>query len=110
MRVRASNGTISNEHIQKSILFRPKSLELCGGISIGMFVALLLNPWDRALYCSVTNVRPFIDWRNFSRPFEGVGQSLFQRSISHGLYFPLEKWCMQTANHVTGEVQYKIYL
>ena len=64
--------------------------ELIATFGSGLIVSFSLNFWDRALYLSVINERRFLDFRNFRRPFHGVTQSLCQRAISHGLYFPLE--------------------
>jgi Mitochondrial carrier protein len=51
----------------------------------------VFNPWDRALYLSVSNHRPFLHRLNFDSPMKGVFQTIFQRGISSGLYFPLEE-------------------
>lgn len=51
----------------------------------------IFNPWDRALYLSVSNDRPFLHRLNFVSPMHGVFQTVFQRGISAGLYFPLEE-------------------
>lgn len=51
----------------------------------------IFNPWDRALYLSVANDRPFLHRLNFASPMNGVFQTIFQRGISAGLYFPLEE-------------------
>ncbi len=53
--------------------------------------ALVFNPWDRALYLSVKHERPFLQLDNFRRPMAGVTQTVVQRAISAGLYFPLEQ-------------------
>lgn len=65
-------------------------LLLCG-FSGGLVQAALFNPWDRALYLSIKKDRPFLSSKNFLNPFAGVFQTLFQRAISSGLYFPLEE-------------------
>ena len=82
------------------------SLELLGGGISGLIVAFSLNPWDKALYISVTQHRQFLDLRNFKHPFQGVTQSLFQRTISHGLYFPLESWFVRFSRHHLGMILY----
>lgn len=61
----------------------------CGIIS-GLIQAAVFNPWDRALYLSVMNHRPFLRAENFVNPMAGVMQTITQRAISSGLYFPLE--------------------
>jgi hypothetical protein len=62
----------------------------CGFMS-GILQAVLFNPWDRALYLSVKHNKPFLHASNFVQPMQGVTQTIFQRAISAGLYFPLEE-------------------
>jgi hypothetical protein len=52
-------------------------------------VAGIFNPWDRALYLSVWRDRPFLDARNWKKPYKGFNQAVFHRTLSGGLYFPL---------------------
>lgn len=52
----------------------------CGLIG-GITQAGLFNPWDRALYLSVKESRPFLAWDNFSRPYQGFGQAILQASM-----------------------------
>ena len=61
----------------------------CGLVS-GVMQAGVFNFWDRALFLSVKENRPFLDAQNFVKPFTGMLQSLIQRTVSGGLYFPLE--------------------
>jgi len=61
----------------------------CGFLS-GLTQAGVFHPWDRALYLSVKNNVPFLQKQNFVNPMAGVFQTLFQRGMSVGLYFPLE--------------------
>mmetsp|Transcript_7624 Transcript_7624/g.8751 ORF Transcript_7624/g.8751 Transcript_7624/m.8751 type:complete len:285 (+) Transcript_7624:308-1162(+) len=61
----------------------------CGLVS-GLAVTGLLNPVDKALYLSITKERSFLLRENFVRPYQGLTQTLIQRSLSTGLYFPLE--------------------
>lgn len=60
------------------------------GILSGLIQAAVFNPWDRALYLSVMHHRPFLRAENFANPMAGVMQTITQRAISSGLYFPLE--------------------
>lgn len=57
----------------------------------GLIQAFVFNPWDRALYLSVKMERPFLHKENFRAPMNGVTQTVIQRAISAGLYFPLEE-------------------
>jgi hypothetical protein len=64
---------------------------LVAGFLGGFLQAGLFNPWDRALYLSISEQRPFLDLKNFHRPYHGVSQTIFQRALSSGMYFPLEE-------------------
>ena len=61
------------------------------GLMSGLICSFVFNPWDRALFLSVTYHRPFLSYVNFMKPFDGVLQSIFQRALSSGMYFPLEE-------------------
>lgn len=60
------------------------------GVASGILVTAVLNPWDRALFLSVINRTPFLSLANWRNPYQGVGQAVVQRSMSSGLYFPVE--------------------
>lgn len=60
------------------------------GFTAGIIATTMLNPWDRALYLSVVEKRPFLHWKNLQHPYQGYLQTLFQRSVSSGIYYPLE--------------------
>jgi len=72
---------------------------LGSGFISGIIVTGVLNPWDRALYLSIIHGRPFLRMNNFTRPYQGLYQTLLARSISSGLYFPLEQLTRQSLNH-----------
>lgn len=74
----------------KITLKRSAALLNCGLVS-GLSQAYVFNPWDRALYLSVKHNRPFLTMTNFLNPMAGVTQTVVQRAISAGLYFPLEQ-------------------
>ncbi len=57
---------------------------------MGSIQSALFNPWDRALYLSVKEKRPFLNRLNFHNPWQGWMQSSVQRMISGGLYFSLQ--------------------
>ena len=76
---------------QDSLTLRKASKLVNCGLASGLAQAILFNPWDRALYLSVKEARPFLTWINFKDPFAGVLQTVVQRTISAGLYFPLEE-------------------
>jgi hypothetical protein len=60
------------------------------GLSTGMILAGLFNPWDRALYLSVIKQRRFFSSLNWSAPYHGFTQTVVQRTLSGGLYFVLQ--------------------
>ena len=60
------------------------------GLGAGIIQAGLLNPYDRALYLSVKERRPFLHADNFQKPYQGFIQSVGGRAVSGGLFFPLE--------------------
>eukprot|EP00605_Chrysophyceae_sp_TOSAG23-4_P000844 GSChrysophyteH1.ASY1.ANO1.935.1 assembled CDS len=64
---------------------------LIAGFAGGFLQAGIFNPWDRALYLSIKDRRPFLNAKNFANPWAGVTQTIFQRALSSGLYFPLEE-------------------
>ena len=66
------------------------STALACGLGAGVVQAGLLNPFDRALYLSVKEKRPFLHRENFTRPYQGFLQSVGGRAVSGGLFFPLE--------------------
>lgn len=77
----ASNKEYSHPHLR--LLF-------CGLLS-GVIQAGTFNFWDRALFLAVKENRPFLRMENFRSPMHGVFQSLSQKAVSGGLYFPLEQ-------------------
>jgi hypothetical protein len=60
------------------------------GIAAGVIQAGIFNPYDRALYLSVKDHRPFLRIENWKSPYSGFFQSIGSRALSGGLYFPLE--------------------
>jgi len=56
-------------------------------------VTAVLNPWDRALYLAMVRQTCFFDRSNWRQPYRGVFQTIVQRGLSSGLYFPLEEAC-----------------
>jgi hypothetical protein len=59
------------------------------GTASGLACCFLFNPWDKALYLSVKTKTAFLHRSNWQAPFQGVTQALAHRTISGGLYFPL---------------------
>jgi hypothetical protein len=82
----SSSLTVSQNDAQKK-----KSTLLIAGFGGGFLQAGIFNPWDRALYLSIKNQQPFLSKENFAKPWAGVSQTIFQRALSSGMYFPLEE-------------------
>lgn len=65
--------------------------------------AILWNPFDRALYLSVTTRRPFLNIENFRQPFQGFGQVAVFRIFAQGLYFGLQGTFQEPIKTLCGE-------
>ncbi|KAL8453326.1 hypothetical protein Emag_001917 [Eimeria magna] len=61
-------------------------------IITGFTTATVFNPWDKALYLSVKDRRPFLDPLNWKQPFSGLMQAISSRTLNTGLYFLLESF------------------
>ena len=94
----------TKENVKTSNFMRNAKLLNCGIIS-GLAQAAVFNPWDRALYLSVMYHRPFLRSENFVNPMAGVMQTIMQRAISSGLYFPLEDIFTQSINNRVKDAQ-----
>lgn len=70
------------------------------GLTSGLVQAGLFNPWDRALYLSIKDNRTFLHMDNFRNPFSGLMQTIVQRALSTGLYFPLEELYRSSLSHL----------
>ena len=57
------------------------------GLGAGVIQAGLLNPYDRALFLSVKERRPFLHIDNFRRPYQGFLQSVSGRAVRYFLKF-----------------------
>ena len=70
-------------------------LDVASGMVTGVTIAGGFHPWDRALYLSMANKRPFLyDIKsstfvieNFAQPYHGFMQTVASRTISNGIYF-----------------------
>jgi hypothetical protein len=58
------------------------NINTVAGLVCGLFQAGLFNPWDRALYLSVRDRRPFLHATNFKNPFQGFWQAIVHRTIA----------------------------
>ena len=71
---------------------------LACGLLAGVAQAGVFNPYDRALYLSVRDHRPFLHRANFVRPYLGFTQSIGGRALAGGLYFPMEHFFLRRLN------------
>ena len=69
---------------------------LVSGFAAGVAVTGLLNPYDRALFLSVSKRRPFLHACNWRNPYQGLMQSIVSRALSTGSWFPLERLASTT--------------
>jgi hypothetical protein len=93
----------SSDHHTSNFSKNAKLLN-CGIVS-GLAQAAVFNPWDRALYLSVMHHRPFLRAENFKNPMAGVLQTITQRALSSGLYFPLEDIFAETLTKLNKETE-----
>mmetsp|Transcript_43188 Transcript_43188/g.78555 ORF Transcript_43188/g.78555 Transcript_43188/m.78555 type:complete len:298 (+) Transcript_43188:85-978(+) len=98
----SSSSALGESHVQQK--FEDYSPFISGFLA-GMSVTAALHPWDRALYLSVIRDTPFLSRVNWQNPYGGLSQTLVGRSVSSGLYFPLEQMCSQAigSNIIGGQ-------
>lgn len=96
-------GLDQSSHTSSQKLTSKHAVQLMNcGFTSGLLQAFIFNPWDRALYLSVKYERPFLRMDNFQNPMAGVFQTVLQRAISAGLYFPLEELSVELLEAITG--------
>lgn len=87
----AHDASVSEQLTNAASRKRPRAgTAFACGLGAGVIQAGLLNPYDRALYLSVKNRRPFLHADNWKQPYQGFLQSVGGRALSGGLFFPLE--------------------
>src|SRR5580704_11793431 len=77
---------------------RQLSIDVTAGLISGICCSGLFNPWDRALYLSVKNDRPFLSADHFKQPYQGFSQSIVQRAFLGSIYYIMQ-----------GELKYHMY-
>mmetsp|Transcript_20122 Transcript_20122/g.33226 ORF Transcript_20122/g.33226 Transcript_20122/m.33226 type:complete len:287 (-) Transcript_20122:2045-2905(-) len=80
------------------------------GVAAGAMQAGIFNPWDRALFLSHINHRPFLSRENFVRPYEGFHQSVFHRVVTGGMYFPVEDLVRTKLPKKHGEIAHNFFV
>ena len=76
-----------------TLAIRQMPINIASGMCTGVTIAGLFHPWDRALFLSVTNNRPFLYEKmnsrfvteNFVQPYHGFAQTIIARTISNSL-------------------------
>lgn len=92
-------GKEQAERIEKKSLIKQQlTADVAAGLFTGVFCAALFNPWDRALYLSVKNNKPFLTIENFKHPYHGFTQAMMQRAFLGSIYYILQ-----------GELKYHLY-
>lgn len=73
-------------------------VSLVCGLLAGVAQAGVFNPYDRALYLSIKDNRPFLHQANWQNPYTGFAQSIGGRAVQGGLYFPVEHFFLRVIN------------
>mmetsp|Transcript_4360 Transcript_4360/g.6419 ORF Transcript_4360/g.6419 Transcript_4360/m.6419 type:complete len:292 (+) Transcript_4360:76-951(+) len=84
-----------------------ETIRFSAGLVAGTLSAVAFNPWDRALYLSVTQKRAFFHKRNWLHPYRGFGQSIFIRIAGSGMYFPLKDYSERALLNLKKSQNYK---
>ena len=85
---------------RKKFKFSP--IPLMSGTVSGIVQSFSLLWYDKALYLSVMERRPFLHPANFHKPFKGITQSIGHRILASALYFPLEDLFSRTLPDMKG--------
>jgi hypothetical protein len=56
----------------------------------GLSTTVIMNPYDRSLYLSIKHNRGFLLRENFTAPYHGCGQALFQRTVFGSMYYIMQ--------------------
>jgi hypothetical protein len=56
----------------------------------GLSTTLIMNPYDRGLYLSIKHNKAFLLRENFTAPYHGCGQALFQRTVFGSMYYIMQ--------------------
>ena len=104
-----SNNTVPKNNNSHTVNNKKNSNNIICGFTSGLIVTGLLNPWDKALYLSVKENRKFLSPQNFIRPYEGVIQTAVQRSISSGIWFPLNSYFQSKFSNYKSEYSGDIF-
>jgi hypothetical protein len=59
-------------------------------LATGISTTVIMNPYDRGLYLSVKDKRDFLSRANFTSPYQGCGQALFQRTVFGSIYYIMQ--------------------
>jgi hypothetical protein len=87
-------------------------------IIVGFVTSVLFHPYDRALYLSMANHRPFLMKENFHNMFHGLRYSIGHRLIGNSCYFMLQShienkvvigFTNGVISHVLGTIKMRIW-
>ena len=79
----------------QDVIIKQIPLNIVSGMITGVGIAGIFHPWDKALFLSMTNKRPFVyDGQknrfvaeNFTQPDHGFMQTIAARTLANSLYF-----------------------
>ena len=66
------------------------TIDITAGLFTGIFCSGLFNPWDRALYLSIKNNKPFLSIDNFRHPYQSFSQAVVQRAFLGSIYYIMQ--------------------
>lgn len=97
----------NNLESQKLSIAQKFNIDVASGLFSGVFCAGLFNPWDRALYLSVKDHRPFLSKENFRNPYQGFSQAIVQRAFLGGIYYIAQG---QLRSHLHPYLRYDLHM
>jgi hypothetical protein len=96
--VRPRRSTLIRRTTQGPIRDPVDYASLACGLAAGVAQAAVFHPYDRALYLSIRDHRPFLSSQNWRHPWSAFFQAVTHRALSGGLYFPMEHFFLRTVN------------
>ena len=63
--------------------------KIFNGVMTGLISTYAFHPFDKATYMMVKDNLSFLNKKNWKKPYQGVTQSLYGKTIGQGIYFSL---------------------
>lgn len=73
----------------KESTFQRNEKQFAAGLLTGLISTTVFNPIDKAIYLHTTQGAPLFRLSTWKKPYQGIGQAIFNRTISYGIYYPL---------------------